>query len=110
VNRGLVVEGDDSKVAIAKLWNTRPEPKAIPILPFNTNGVSDDGNAPRPPQVRALPKNLRLEIGSELVVGHVGKLPGRWPVTVINSLRQTRIVSAAVLVGHFERVRTMRIP
>jgi hypothetical protein len=98
VNRGLVFEGDDPKVAIPEFRDSRPESKTIALLALDAHRLFNYCDAPFTTQIRALSEDLRLEVISELVFGHARKVRLHTASSVTNVLRElTELRSAA---GH----------
>ena len=67
MNGNPVFKGNNAQVAIAKLWDLRPESVAIMLLGLGTNGVLDDVDTPLFPQIGTLPQHFVLKILREQV-------------------------------------------
>ncbi|MGB6449949.1 MAG: hypothetical protein WBE92_04295 [Steroidobacteraceae bacterium] len=100
MNRHLILKRDDSQVTAAELGNCCPESKPVVLLPFGSQRILDDGNAPLLFQVRSLPEHLRLKVlGKEEL--HVQK-PGNGLISGGCSFYYTEVLTNSVDLG-FER-------
>ena len=88
MDRGLVLERHNPKVAIPEFWNASPESETIAVLPFYAKGALNNRDTPFTTQIGALPKNDRLEISSEPILGHRRKVRPASLICVTSSLRR----------------------
>ncbi len=70
MDRHLITESDNSKIARTELGNHTPEPITIVLLALNPNGLLENGDAPLSAQIWAFAKDFAFEIVSEPVFAH----------------------------------------
>ena len=74
MNRDLIVEGHDSKIAVGQIRDYAPESPPVVLLALDPNRILYDGDAPFATEVRPLAKDLTLEIVGEAILGHAENL------------------------------------
>jgi hypothetical protein len=75
MNGNAVVERHYPKKSALEFRHGDPEAVPIPFLALNAQRLFDGPNAPLLSKIRAFPKDFVLEVGRELIVGHIIKIP-----------------------------------
>lgn len=65
-----IIQSNNPKVSVLQLRNNAPEAVSIPFLPFDSERLLDDPDAPLLLQVGSLPHDILDEVPGECILLH----------------------------------------